>query len=52
MEGDDVLRGGDGRGGAADIRGEGDSEDESFDEGGVGGEVTQEGLACLDICRN
>ena len=44
LEGDNVLGGGDGRGGAADVGGQGNAENEGFGEGGVGRQIAKEGL--------
>ena len=44
LQGDDVLRGGDRGGHAAEVAGEGDAEDEGFAEVGVGGEIAEEWL--------
>jgi hypothetical protein len=47
LKGDKVLRRGDGGGGTANVRGEGDAEDEGFGHVGVAGEVTKDGLGEL-----
>jgi hypothetical protein len=44
LQSDEVLGRGDGGGGAADVRGKGDAEEERFGHVGVGGEVSEDGL--------